>query len=429
MPRKPHTPSYRLHKQSGQAIVTLPDGRGGRHDVLLGPYDSEESKREYKRIVVEWVANGWREPTRTEDAPDLTMNELLMVYFAHAETYYRHPDGTPTSEVDNIRLALRPLKELYGDTEAGKFDSLALEAVRVKMIEAGHCRKRINKDVDRIKRMFRWATAKKLVPLETYQLLQTVENLQAGRSEAHETEPVKPVAEEVVEATLPFCTPQVAAMIRLQLLAGMRPGEVTIMRSIDISTSGKLWTYRPGSDRGAHGKHKNAWRGHDKVILLGPRAQAVLAPWLRANVTEYLFQPREAMAAFRAEQRRQRKSKVTPSQANRKPKSNPKRVPGDRYKVSRYDQAVSKAVEAANKAQACEACKEKPAEERCQACQAAAIPHWHPNQLRHAKATEIRRVAGIDAARVVLGHKSPAITEVYAELDRGKAAEIIERLG
>jgi integrase len=54
---------------------------------------------------------------------------------------------------------------------------------------------------------------------------------------------------------------------------------------------------------------------------------------------------------------------------------------------------------------------------------------WHPHRLRHTKATEIRREAGLDAARAVLGHRSPAITEVYAEIDVGKAAEVMEKLG
>jgi hypothetical protein len=54
---------------------------------------------------------------------------------------------------------------------------------------------------------------------------------------------------------------------------------------------------------------------------------------------------------------------------------------------------------------------------------------WHPNQLRHAKATELRREAVLDAARVVLGHRSPQITEVYAESDVNKAAEVKARLG
>jgi hypothetical protein len=47
-------PSYRLHKPSGKAVVTLPDGRGGRKDVYLGLHGSPESRREYERIVIEW---------------------------------------------------------------------------------------------------------------------------------------------------------------------------------------------------------------------------------------------------------------------------------------------------------------------------------------------------------------------------------------
>ncbi len=34
MPRRNTIPTYRLHKQSGQAVVTLPDGIGHRRDVL-----------------------------------------------------------------------------------------------------------------------------------------------------------------------------------------------------------------------------------------------------------------------------------------------------------------------------------------------------------------------------------------------------------
>jgi integrase len=54
---------------------------------------------------------------------------------------------------------------------------------------------------------------------------------------------------------------------------------------------------------------------------------------------------------------------------------------------------------------------------------------WRPNQLRHTKATELRRECGLDAARAVLGHRSPQITEVYAEIDLAKAAQVMEKLG
>jgi hypothetical protein len=41
-------PSYRLHKQSGQAIVTL-NGR----DILVGRHGSTASKCEYRRVTSE----------------------------------------------------------------------------------------------------------------------------------------------------------------------------------------------------------------------------------------------------------------------------------------------------------------------------------------------------------------------------------------
>lgn len=34
-----------------------------------------------------------------------------------------------------------------------------------------------------------------------------------------------------------------------------------------------------------------------------------------------------------------------------------------------------------------------------------------------------------EAARVVLGNRSAAVTEIYAELDKMKAAEIMEQVG
>ena len=95
-----------------------------------------------------------------------------------------------------------PVHSLYGHTEAADFDSLAVEAIREEMIVGGLCRNRINKDVARVRRMFRWGEAKKLVPVGVFDQLKTVEGLRAGRSSAPETEPVRPVAWSTVERAL-----------------------------------------------------------------------------------------------------------------------------------------------------------------------------------------------------------------------------------
>ena len=50
-------------------------------------------------------------------------------------------------------------------------------------------------------------------------------------------------------------------------------------------------------------------------------------------------------------------------------------------------------------------------------------------QLRHAPGTRMRREYGLDAARAVLGHSSPEVTAVYAEVDAEKCRQIMEEIG
>jgi integrase len=419
MPRRSQVPSYRKHKQSGQAIVTLTDGLGGRRDVLLGKHGTALSRAEYARVLAEWEAAG-RSLPKAATAADLSVNEMLVGFWKHAQRHYNRPDG---KELGEYRRALRPLKRQYGHTPAKDFGPLALRALQQTIADGswmtarekqkqlkrgspiGCCRGVVNQRIGRIRRAFRWAVSHELIPPSVLQGLVTVEGLARGRSIARETEPVKPVPTALVDRVLPHLRPQVAAMVRLQFFSGMRPGEVVAMRGLDLDTSGKVWFYRPGSDQGPHGGHKTAWRGHNRVIALGPRAQEVLRPWLRLNLGEFLFQPREAMAAFHKARSSKRRTRPTPSQRRRRPKRHPRRAPGQCYAVASYGRAIR------------------------QACEKAGIASWHAHQLRHTKATEIRREAGLDAARAVLGHRSPVVTEVYAELDIGKAAEIMEKLG
>jgi integrase len=55
--------------------------------------------------------------------------------------------------------------------------------------------------------------------------------------------------------------------------------------------------------------------------------------------------------------------------------------------------------------------------------------NWHPHQLRHNAATFLRQEFGVEAARLILGHRSVAVTELYAELNHNKAVEIIAKVG
>jgi integrase len=427
----PRTPSLRRHKPSSQAVVTL-DGK----DHYLGPWPAGRRKpppaaqEAYDRLIAEWLANGRRLPQRAEETP-LTVADLVLAYFRHAEQHYRRPDGTPTSEIREYKLALRPVVHLYRSLPAAEFGPLALKAVRQLMVDGyGHpkygpqgsvSRGVVNQRVGRIKRAFRWAVENELVPGAVYQALLAVRGLEPGRTTARETEPVRPVAEAVVAETLPFLNRQVAAMVRVQILTGARPGEVCAMRGCDIDMTGAVWLYRPV-------QHKTRHKGKERIIAIGPQAQAVIKPFLRLDTQAPLFSAREAMEELRAEKRRQRKTKVQPSQQTRRVR-NPKRKPGESYTPSSYAHAIVKGIEAANMARACEPCKVLKPAERCESCNAAAVPHWHPHQLRHAHATEVRRQFGLEAAQVALGHSQADVTQVYAERDLALAAKVAAQIG
>jgi len=114
--------SYRLDKQLGQAIVTLPDPLSKRRkDVLLGRHGSPESHAEYARILAEWEATGRRAVGKATGS-DPTIHELSLRFWLYVKDHYRRPDGTPTSEVNEFRQTIRNLTELYGHMAAARVD-------------------------------------------------------------------------------------------------------------------------------------------------------------------------------------------------------------------------------------------------------------------------------------------------------------------
>jgi integrase len=244
-----------------------------------------------------------------------------------------------------------------------------------------------------------------------------------------------------VEAVLPHLTAHLAGAVRLQLVTGARPGEALAVRLADIDRAGPVWVYRPR-------QHKTRHRGKERLIPIGPRGQAVLrelirircplcgsegrpprlgsyngvtcgpcadrmeeagasGPWQRVEAQPadaYLFSPAEAMAERAADRRALRKSRVQPSQLCRKVPA-PGRKPGEVYGVQAYGKAIARA------------------------CKAAGVPHFHPHRLRHARATEIRRLFGVEAAKTVLGHSQLSVTEVYAERDLALAVRVANEIG
>jgi integrase len=420
------TPAYCHHKATGQAVVRI-DGK----DHYLGKHGTAESKAEYDRLIAEWLAHGRRLSCPDPGASDLSVTELILAYWKQVERYYVK-DGKPTSEQDTIRQALRFVRKLYGNTQAKEFGPLALKAVRhamvehpvtrkvniedpvtgevreeVKVIRQGLARRYINKQVGRIKRMFAWAVEEELVPVTVHQALLRVKGLKKGKGQAREKPRVKPVPDAFVDAVLPHVPPTIRTMIEVQRLCGGRPQDIVLLRAIDIDMTGNVWEYRPSRYKTEH-RDEEAGGDRERIVFLGPKAQALLKPYLTLNLTDYLFSPRRSEEQRYAKRREARKTKRWPSRVRHQEEKRARRKRAalrDGYDVASYRRAIRRA------------------------CLKAGVSIWFPLQLRHSRGTEIRKRYGLEAAQAVLGHVELGVTQVYAEKNCEMARRVMEETG
>lgn len=393
MSRK-NLPGYLLHKPTGQARVVI-----AGQTFYLGKYGSPESRQMYQEILSEYLNNREELPLHLRKGTTVTVNELSKRFLAYAKEYYQK-NGRTTVTYIRYDLALRALKELYGSTRITEFGPLALQRVRDAMIDTGIARRTVNDRFDCIRNVFRWAVANELCDESIHSALMKVKRLEKGRCRAHDNPPILAVPDDEIEKTLKFLLPVVADMVRVQRLTGCRPSEVCMMRAGDFDFSQKIWKFTPFEHKTEH-HQKHRW------IAVGFRAQEILKKYMDRNnddPTAYLFCPEESVKILRKIQRKNRKSPVQPSQEDRRTED-PLRKPGKRYPVQSYRTAIQRA------------------------CRKAGVPVWSPNQLRHKVGTDIRNEFGLDYAQAVLGHSSAATSEIYAQLNFEKAAEVIEKIG
>lgn len=423
-------PAYRRQtKPNGKNLAfVLLDG----HRYYLGAYDSPESRAKYHQLIAEWEIAGRVAPQPQET---ITVQEIVARYLAWAKTYYLKHNHL-TAEPGNVELACRPLLKLFGPRPAAQFGPKSLKAVQQAMVNQGYVRKHINRNISRVKRVFKWAVAEELVPSGIYEGLRAVNGLRFGRCGARDNPPVQPAPEDLIEPIKRLVSRQVAAMIDLQLLTGARPGEIVILRPCDIDRSGPVWLYRPA-------EHKTEHHGHDRTIFLGPKAQQVLQPFLDGRPADrYCFSPAEG------ERERYQELAATTENGGRRVgknrRANPKRVAGDHYTPDSYRRAIDRASELAFPLpeHLQRGRKANGRLETLSAWRARLTPeqkgeirtwyrrhHWHPHQLRHNYATWVRKEYGLEAAQVLLGHSKADVTQVYAERDMERAAQVAAKIG
>ena len=335
----------------------------------------------------------WEDSTRrtpTTVLKSATVDELCGGWIAWCETYYRHKDGTQTGEAWGCQNAVRLLREMYGKRPAAELQHADMLAVRDALVRSGIARVTVNRYMERVKRLWRWALDEGHITATQKAELSQVQNLKAFRSAAHETEPVRPVDDAAIEATCAAMARNTADLVRVQRLTGMRPGEACGLRWCDIDTTRTPWVYRP-----AH--HKTEWKGKIRAVLIGPKARAMLEKY---RAWPHPFSPR---AAFDVET-------AAGAEGRRGVRGIPDKLT-ETWVTARYGCTIR------------------------DAARRAGVDPWSPNQLRHSFATAVRRKYGILMAAMLMGHSGGLkVTQGYSreaavdELVR-ECGSVIEEIG
>lgn len=362
-------------------------------------------------------------PLRWRGGEGRVVDELVLAYLDFAETYYNGG-----GEFVGMKGALEHLSAMYGDEPGRQFGPAALYALQQRLIQLRYARSFVNKTIGRIKRFFRWCSKHEHVPPLLYHELDAVDPVMPGRYGARETDPVEPVKWDVACQIVPYVSPQIAAMIQVQYLCGMRPQDVCIMRRFDIDTSGDIWFYRPY-------QHKGTWAGRRMVKAVPKAAQEILKSFFKTDIEAYLFSPKDAWEWQRENRpcgrKDDRKTPIYPSElksrerrkAETRAKLPPLRPKGDHYTTNTYWKAVQYGILAANRA-----IRKQLETQGVEVKQGDLVPQWSPNQLRHGIATEIRQVLGQQAAQLWLGHENLQTTGIYAEKELKELMEIARQL-
>lgn len=375
------------HKSTGRAFIW--DGQI-RKRIYLGKWPNypgplPPALRDAYRAAVAQISMRPEAIEATQPGP-VTLAELVARFLEWAEVRYK---GGPT--VKNLEYSIRPALDLFRAEPAASFGPKRLQEVRQLMARQGRTRQGINMAAGYIRQMFKWAVAEELIQPDQLVALTSLAPLRYGAVDAPESPAREAVAKEVAEATLPHLSPTVATMVRLQMLTGMRPAEVCKLSMAEIDRKEvDLWVYRPTN-------HKMAHLGRSRSVPLVREAIALLEPFLRAD-GKPLFSPADCRQAWEAEKRRKRKTKVQPSQQNRRALV-PLVHAGEQYSTITYRRAIERG------------------------CKRAGVKTWSPNQLRKLAAQITSDLYGLDAARALLGHADSAITRRhYAQKDLAQGA-------
>ena len=151
-PQKTHVPKLCRHA-TGQAFVKV-----NGQQRYLGVHGDPATQERYDRFVAEWLQNGRRLPAAPEPPQGpATVSVILAAYLRSIQGRYSR------SEYHTIGAVAKILRRLFGSTNAEDFGPNNLRTCRAEMVRMEWSRSHINKQISRLRSIFRWAVSHELI--------------------------------------------------------------------------------------------------------------------------------------------------------------------------------------------------------------------------------------------------------------------------
>ena len=153
--KRKNPPSYRLHRGSGRAVVTLTDRvNGHRRDVYLGEHGTPESRRRYAEVLRQWEADGrildGKAPLPSARVSG-SVRAIGLAYWLEIKSRYGLADGERgTGHTREVHHTLKLLRSVCGNSPAAEFGPIRLAEFRNFLAGQGLSRRTVRDELTRL---------------------------------------------------------------------------------------------------------------------------------------------------------------------------------------------------------------------------------------------------------------------------------------
>ena len=263
-------PVLRFHAHSGKWTYY----RDGQRRTLTR--DRQESERMLRAVVM--AADGQTASPIMPGEGGHLLSEIAAIYMREAVPRLERRSAVRACYVLGVAV------DMFGAMPADRFRVREVEQLTARFTATKSTSRKtgkrdgpplsyqyVRKLLAAVRQWIRWSAMRDLVSAES--CAKVCLAVRHAKPESPRRPQAVPVPPADFRATMEKCSPEVRAMATLQLLTGMRTGELLGISLAEIDRSRPMWVYRPA-------RHKNASKGKGRSIYLDAECQALLAPWI-----------------------------------------------------------------------------------------------------------------------------------------------------